>query len=92
MARYIIEFMFCSGLFVALYKLLIKGRVAHHQARIYLVSALILSVVIPVLELPLYPAQTVYFELPIINSDVQSLSSSTVVGETARQAQSHRQQ
>lgn len=88
MARYIIEFMFCSGLFVALYKLLIKGRVAHHQARIYLVSALILSVVIPVLELPLYPAQTVYFELPIINTDVQSLSSSTVVGEIAPAVQS----
>ena len=88
MARYIIEFMFCSGLFVALYKLLIKGRVAHHQARIYLVGAMILSVVIPVLELPLYPAQTVYFELPIINSDVQSLSSSTVVGEIAPAVQS----
>lgn len=66
MARYIIEFLFCSGLFVALYKLLIKGRVAHHQARVYLVGALLLSVVIPALELPLYPANTVYYELPII--------------------------
>lgn len=66
MARYIIEFLFCSGLFVALYKLLIKGRVAHHQARVYLVGALLLSVVIPALELPLYPANTIYYELPII--------------------------
>ena len=66
MARYIIEFLFCSGLFVALYKLLIKGRVVHHQARVYLVGALLLSVVIPALELPLYPANTVYYELPII--------------------------
>ena len=66
MVRYIIEFLFCSGLFVALYKLLIKGRVAHHQARVYLVGALLLSVVIPALELPLYPANTVYYELPII--------------------------
>ena len=66
MARYIIEFLFCSGLFVALYKLLIKGCVAHHQARVYLVGALLLSVVIPALELPLYPANTVYYELPII--------------------------
>ena len=88
MARYIIEFMFCSGLFVALYKLLIKGRVAHHQARLYLVGAMFLSVIIPVLELPLYPAHTVYFELPIINSDVQNLSSSTVVGDAAPAVQS----
>ena len=88
MARYIIEFMFCSGLFVALYKLLIKGHVAHHQARMYLVWAMFLSVIIPVLELPLYPAHTVYFELPIINSDVQNLPSSTVVGDAAPAVQS----
>ena len=88
MARYIIEFMFCSGLFVALYKLLIKGRVAHHQARMYLVCAMILSVIIPVLELPLYPAQTVYFELPIINTDVPSIPSSTDVSEIAPAVQS----
>ena len=88
MARYIIEFMFCSGLFVALYKLLIKGRVAHHQARMYLVVAMFLSVIIPMLELPLYPAHTVYFELPIINSDVQNLPSSTVVGDAAPAVQS----
>ena len=88
MARYIIEFMFCSGLFVALYKLLIKGRVAHHQARMYLVGAMFLSVIIPMLELPLYPAHTVYFELPIINSDVQNLPSSTVVGDAAPAVQS----
>ena len=88
MARYIIEFMFCSGLFVALYKLLIKGRVAHHQARMYLVGAMLLSVIIPMLELPLYPAHTVYFELPIINSDVQNLPSSTVVGDAAPAVQS----
>ena len=88
MARYIIEFMFCSGLFVALYKLLIKGRVAHHQARMYLVWAMFLSVIIPMLELPLYPAHTVYFELPIINSDVQNLPSSTVVSDAAPAVQS----
>ena len=88
MARYIIEFMFCSGLFVALYKLLIKGRVAHHQARMYLVGAMFLSVIIPMLELPLYPAHTVYFELPIINSDAQNLPSSTVASDAAPAVQS----
>ena len=91
MARYIIEFMFCSGLFVALYKLLIKGRVAHHQARLYLVGAMFLSVIIPVLELPLYPAQTVYFELPIINLDAQSVPSSAAVDDVAPVVQSDSQ-
>ncbi len=82
MARYIVEFLFCSGLFVALYKLLIKGRVAHYQARMYLVWAMLLSVVIPLLELPLYPAQTVYYQLPIIDFTEPSISS-VEVGDTA---------
>ena len=66
MTRYILEFLFCSGLFVALYRLLIEGRVAHHLARTYLVGGMLLSVVIPMLELPLYPAETVFYELPIM--------------------------
>ncbi len=66
MTRYILEFLFCSGLFVALYKLLIEGRVAHHLARTYLVGGMLLSVVIPMLELPLYPAETVFYELPVM--------------------------
>lgn len=66
MARYILEFLFCSGLFVALYKLLIEERVAHLWARVYLVAGMLLSAVIPMLELPIYPAQTLYYELPLL--------------------------
>jgi beta-lactamase regulating signal transducer with metallopeptidase domain len=75
MTRYILEFLFCSGLFVALYRLLIEGRVAHHLARTYLVGGMLLSVVIPMLELPLYPAETVFYELPVMTIiDEQPLS------------------
>ena len=75
MTRYILEFLFCSGLFVALYRLLIEGRVAHHLARTYLVGGMLLSVVIPMLELPLYPAETVFYELPVMTIiDAQPLS------------------
>lgn len=66
MVRYILEFLFCSGLFVALYKLLIEERVAHSWARVYLVVGMLLSAVIPMLELPIYPAQTLYYELPLL--------------------------
>ncbi len=66
MTRYILEFLFCSGLFVALYRLFIEGRVAHYLARTYLVGGMLLSVVIPMLELPLYPAETVFYELPVM--------------------------
>ena len=64
--RYILEFMLCSALFYALYRLLLEGRTAHRAARAYLVGSMLLAVVIPMLELPLYPADTIYYEVPII--------------------------
>ncbi len=66
MIRYILEFMLCSALFYALYRLLLEGRTAHRAARTYLVGSMLLAVVIPMLELPLYPADTIYYEVPII--------------------------
>ena len=65
---YIIEFLFCSALFMALYKLLIEGRVGYRLARIYLVWSMVLAAVIPTLELPLYPAETIYYQIPIVES------------------------
>lgn len=65
---YIIEFLFCSALFMALYKLLLEGRVSYRLARIYLVWSMVLAAVIPVLELPLYPAETIYYQIPIMES------------------------
>ena len=48
---------------------------AHHLARTYLVGGMLLSVVIPMLELPLYPAETVFYELPVMTIiDEQPLS------------------
>ena len=67
MLKYIIEFLFCSGAFVALYKLLIERRVAHSVARGYLIVTMFLSLLIPMLELPLYPAETVYYQVPILD-------------------------
>lgn len=68
MLKYIIEFLFCSGAFVALYKLLIERRVAHSWARRYLIVTMFLSLLIPLLELPLYPAETIYYEIPVITT------------------------
>ena len=68
MLKYIIEFLFCTGAFVALYKLLIERRVAHSWARRYLIVTMFLSLLIPLLELPLYPAETIYYEIPVITT------------------------
>ncbi|MBP3474376.1 MAG: biopolymer transporter ExbD [Alistipes sp.] len=76
-----IEFIFCSGLFYALYRLLVEGRTSMRASRAYLVGSVILSVIIPLLELPLYPAETIFYELPVI-----TLDEPTTVAEVEPQA------
>ena len=66
MIKYLFEFICCSAVLYALYKLLIEGRVAHLSARLYIISASLLSLLIPMLELPIYPAETLYYTLPIV--------------------------
>ncbi len=74
MLKYIIEFLFCSGLFMALYKLLIERRVSHSWARRYLVATMFLSLIIPTLELPLYPGNTVVYEIPVFTPPAEPKS------------------
>ena len=77
MLQYLLEFTLCSALFYALYRLLLEGRTAHRAARAYLVGSMLLSLLIPLLELPLYPAQTIYYELPItLWEDIMTTSPS----------------
>ena len=83
MLKYIIEFLFCTGAFLALYKLLIERRVAHSWARRYLIVTMFLSLLIPMLELPLCPAETVYYQVPILDpapvvtADIESATITT---------------
>lgn len=53
---YLIEALFCSGVLLAFYRLLLVRRVSFRACRRYLLAALALSVVIPALDIPLYPA------------------------------------
>ncbi len=54
---YILESILCCGLLYALYKLFIEGRVAHRFSALYIMVTALLGLIIPALELPLYPAQ-----------------------------------
>lgn len=67
MLRYVFEFIICSGLFYALYRLLIEGRTSFRASSIYLVGSMIVSAIVPLLKLPLYPAHTIYYEIPVIS-------------------------
>ena len=63
---YILEVLFCSGLLLAFYRLLLVRKVSFRACRRYLVAAVFLSAVIPALDIPLSPARTVVYPLPLI--------------------------
>ena len=81
--QYVLESVICCALFVVLYKLLLEGRVSHRVARIYLVTTAILGVIIPIMELPIYPANTLYVEMPII-TNIVGVSQHQVVDDSVQ--------
>lgn len=65
-ALYLLEVLFCSGMLLAFYRLLLVRKVSFAACRRYLVAAVLLSVTIPALDIPFYPARTVVYPLPLI--------------------------
>ncbi len=70
MVAYLAEFVCCSGLFYALYRVVIEGRVAHWSARAYIVVTTLMAAVIPLLELPIYPAESLQLQLTTATSNI----------------------
>lgn len=65
---YLLEVLFCSGILLAFYRLLLVRKVAYAHCRRYLVAAVVLSAAIPALDIPVYPARTVVYPLPLITA------------------------
>ena len=63
---YLLEVLFCSGALLVFYRLLLVRRVSFCACRRYLLAALALSVVIPALDIPLYPAPDPIPMLPLL--------------------------
>ncbi len=63
--KYLVEMFLCSGIFVLLYKGLVEGRVSHRGSRIYLIVSTLASVLVPLLEIPIWPAQMLYMDLDL---------------------------
>ena len=69
---YIVEFLLCSGLFLVLYRSLIVGKSSHGFCRKFLVITMLLSAIIPAMNVPLYPQKAVRFEMPAVAAPVTS--------------------
>ena len=65
--QYIIETLICGGLFMLLYRAVIARRASFGFARGYLIVATLLSAVIPLMRIPVYPAVTAQLTIPLIN-------------------------
>lgn len=61
-AIYMLEVMVCSGVLLALYRLCLERRVAFWICRLTLLLSLVVSCVIPVLDIPVWEGETVYVE------------------------------
>ena len=87
---YIVEFFLCSGLFMLLYSLLIVRKPNYGLCRKYLIVTMLLSAIIPALNVPLYPGQTFIQSAPAptINAEPverQDVAEVTTASETVEE-------
>ena len=75
MIAYVLETIVCSALFLALYRLLVAGKVAPLPSRIFLAGTMILSAVIPALNLPILPAKAQYVQIPVTTATAEAVST-----------------
>ena len=55
---YLLEVLFCSGLMTAVYRLLLVRKVSLAACRWFLLAAVLLPVLLPALDIPVYPARS----------------------------------
>ncbi len=63
---YLLEVLLCSGLLMGFYRVLLVRKVSFGICRRYLLAAVVLSVVLPALQIPLYPARTAVCPVPLL--------------------------
>ena len=54
---FIVESLICSGLFLVLYRWMLAKKVGFRICRAYLIITMVLSVTIPIMDVPLYPSE-----------------------------------
>lgn len=78
--EYLIETIICSGVFMLLYRLLLSGKVSFGWQRSYLLLSVAASALIPLLNIPVYPAQTVVLETqPALSVDYSVVATDVAV-------------
>lgn len=63
---YIIESIVCSGLFLSIYRLCIVRHTAFRVSRLFLLFAIMGACAIPLLQIPVWPSETMVVTLPLL--------------------------
>ena len=63
---YIIESIVCSGLFMSIYRLCIVRHTAFRVSRLFLLFAMMGACAIPLLQIPVWPSETMVVTLPLL--------------------------
>lgn len=71
---YILESIICSGLFLAIYRLLIMRSTSFRASRFFLLLAMMGACIIPLLQIPVWPSQDIVFTLPLWGEEQGSVS------------------
>lgn len=69
---YIIQSIVCSGLFLVFYQLCIMHSTSFNVSRRFLLTAITLSCTIPLLHIPIWPAETTLIEIPMVTVPVNT--------------------
>ena len=56
---FIVESLICSGLFLVLYRWMLAKKVSFSLCRVYLIVTMVLSVTIPVMNVPMYTSEKI---------------------------------
>ncbi len=77
--KYLVEMLLCSGIFTLLYKGLLEGRAGYRGSRIYLIVSAIASATVPLLEIPIWPAEMVYMDLDLTLNIPENVTAEEII-------------
>lgn len=78
MLVYIVQTVVCSGVLLLLYKALVDRQLPCGVCRVYLIVSMIVGAVIPVLNIPVYAPEVVYYTaMPITDTSVPGVAVET---------------
>lgn len=86
---YMLEVLVCSGVFLAAYRYLLAGKVAFRFCRAYIVGTMLLSAVIPALDIPVYAQSSAVAQIVSLSEALVPLPDEATIEVVAQGGPAH---